>query len=243
MGALQTFAYATTFKGQLFMSLISSRESLQCTSPAFPNFIKTGTPLSATVFTLSPQIKLHMERRALLKHLTLIIGGVSIAPELAAKALANPHRALQNVPADRAALLAEMADTIIPDTDTPGAKAARVQDYIAVIVEECFPPARRTAFWADLANADAQCLQTQGKSFVDCSPAQRTAFFTQLQTEAKTHRGDTPHFFITLKDLALNGYFTSEIGATQALNYDPIPGGWIPDMPIDENTKAWTPLF
>ena len=46
-----------------------------------------------------------------------------------------------------------------------------------------------------------------------------------------------------LKELTLHGYFTSEIGATKALNYDPIPGVWIPDLPIDENTKAWTPMF
>lgn len=180
-----------------------------------------------------------MQRRDALKKTALFIGSIAIAPELLAKALADPAPTLARLPADRLALLAEMADTILPDTDTPGAKAAKVQDYIAVVVEDCFPPDKRPLFWNGLEAAEKQCIATNGKSFVDCSVAERTAFFTKLQAEQR----DGDSFWRQLKGLTLNGYFTSEIGATQALNYDPIPGGWIPDMKIDDNTKAWTPVF
>lgn len=188
-----------------------------------------------------------MQRREALKRTALFIGGIAIAPELLAKALADPYPTLSRLPADRLALLAEMADTILPDTDTPGAKAAKVQDFIAVVVEDCFPPDERSAFWNGLESTDKQCAAAQGKSFVDCSPAERTAFFQKLQADAKntpssgSGRGEA--FWRQLKGLTLHGYFTSEIGATQALNYDPIPGGWVADMVIDANTKAWTPLF
>jgi len=81
---------------------------------------------------------------------------------------------------------------------------------------------------------------------VQCTAAQRIAFFSELQAAAKKESdrqsGKQP-FFNTLKGLTIGGYFTSEIGATQALAFDPIPGGWIPDMLIDANTKAWTPMF
>ena len=186
-----------------------------------------------------------MNRRYAIKQFALILGGVTITPDLMAKALANATTTLSVIPADKLVLLAEMADTIIPDTDSPGAKAAQVQEYIAVVVQDCFPPERRDAFWRDLAAADDQCKALNGKGFVDCDAVQRTAFFNQLQQEAKEKPSfqQSPSFWITLKDLTLNGYFTSEIGATQALAYDPIPGGWIPDMKIDENTKAWTPIF
>jgi len=186
-----------------------------------------------------------MDRRYAIKQVALILGGISIAPEVMAKALANATNTLAAVLADNLILLAEMADTILPDTDTPGAKAAKVEEYIAVIVQDCFPPDRRDAFWRDLAAADNQCKALNRKGFVDCDLVQRTAFFNQLQQEAKDQPAfqQAPSFWITLKDLTLNGYFTSEIGATQALAYDPIPGGWIPDMKIDENTKAWTPMF
>jgi Gluconate 2-dehydrogenase subunit 3 len=177
--------------------------------------------------------------------MAVLLGGVLVTPALLANALDRADQTLQTVAEDHLALLAEMADTIIPDTDTPGAKAAKVQEYIAVIVQDCFPPERRDAFWRDLAITDQQCKALNGKGFVDCNADQRTAFFNQLQQQAKEQPAFTQvaPFWTTLKDLTLNGYFTSEIGATQALNYDPIPGGWIPDMPIDENTKAWTPVF
>ena len=180
-----------------------------------------------------------MQRREALKKTALLIGSIAIAPELLAKALNDPYPTLSRLPADRLTLLAEMADTILPDTDTPGAKAAKVQDYIAVVVEECFPPEQRRVFWSGLEAADQQCIAMNGKSFVDCSLAQRTTFFQKLEAEQK----DGDSFWRQLKGLTINGYFSSEIGATQALNYDPIPGGWVPDMLIDANTKAWTPVF
>jgi hypothetical protein len=182
-----------------------------------------------------------MQRREALRHISLLFGGVAIAPEIFANALAHPDRTLARLPAERVALLAEMADTILPNTDTPGAKAAKVQDYIAIVVEECLPPAKRDAFWQGLEAADKQCVAAHGKSFVDCSATERANFFTQLQAAAKKEKGDT--FWTQLKGLTLSGYFTSEIGATQALAYDPIPGGWVPDMKVDNNTKAWTPMF
>ncbi|MBK7936556.1 MAG: gluconate 2-dehydrogenase subunit 3 family protein [Lewinellaceae bacterium] len=185
-----------------------------------------------------------MQRREALKKATLFIAGIAISPELIAKALADPSPTLARQPADRLALLAEMADTILPDTDTPGAKAAKVHEFIAVVVEDCLSPERRDAFWNGLQFTEQQCIATQGKSFVDCSREQRNAFFRQLQAEAKSAPNDAGEpFWYQLKGITLHGYFTSEIGATQALNYDPIPGGWIPDMIIDDNTKAWTPVF
>ena len=187
-----------------------------------------------------------MQRREALKKVALLIGGVSLAPEILAKALANGAATLAQFPADRLALLAEMADTILPDTDTPGAKAAKVQHFIAIVVQDCFPTEKRDFFWAQLDAADVQCKATQGMGFVDCPPAQRNAFFTELEAAGKKEmqaQPGTASFFRTLKNLTIGGYFTSEIGATQALAFDPIPGGWIPDMIIDDRTKAWTPMF
>ena len=193
--------------------------------------------------TFSPSV---MHRREALKKVALLLGGVAIAPELLAKALANAPATLAKLPAERLALLAEMADTILPDTDTPGAKAAKVHEFIAVVVQDCFPPEQRDTFWTKLDAADMQCRAMQGKGFLECTSEQRIAFFTALQVSAKieqTQQADGPSFFPLLKNLTIGGYFSSEIGATQALAFDPIPGAWIPDMPVDANTKAWTPMF
>lgn len=186
-----------------------------------------------------------MLRRYAIRQIALLAGGITLAPAAVARALAKGDAILAEVPLTRLELLAEMADTIIPVTDTPGAKAAGVHEYIAVIVEDCFPSQRKADFWRELEQTDAQCLADQGKSFVNCDAAQRQAFFTKLQQAVQDSPNfpQAPAFFTTLKDLCVSGYFTSEIGATQALAYDPIPGGFIADMEIDENTKAWTPMF
>jgi hypothetical protein len=76
---------------------------------------------------------------------------------------------------------------------------------------------------------------------VQCTAAQRTAFLQKLEQESKNQ--PDPNFWRALKGLTLFGYFSSEIGMTQALAYDPIPGGWVPDLKIDANTKAWASMF
>lgn len=184
-----------------------------------------------------------MDRRDAIKKSIVLAGGIVIAPELLAKALENPVPYLQAVPASRIALLAEMADTIIPDTDTPGAKAAKVEEFIVVTVEACLPPKQRDAFWMWLDAAEKQCISTYGRSYTACTTDERNSLMRSLEAMTKTAPPDQPAFFSMLKSMTMHGYFTSEIGATQALNYDPIPGQWIADMPIDGNTKAWTPMF
>lgn len=186
-----------------------------------------------------------MQRRYALKQIAVLIGGVTITPEAMGRALDKATQTLETIPTDQVALLAEMADTILPDTDTPGAKAAKVHEYIVAIVQDCFPPERRDAFWRDLSIINDQCKAMHGQGFAECNGKQRVAFFENLehQTREQPVFRQSPPFWVTLKDLTLNGYFTSEIGATQALQYDPTPGGWIPDMLIDKNTKAWTSVF
>ena len=186
-----------------------------------------------------------MNRRESLQRIALVLGGVAIAPDLLAQAIAGPSATRQNTPEDRLHILDEMAETIIPTTDTPGAKAAKVGEFIVHAVEYCLPNDRKKRFWDDLDAAETACKRQMGKSFTSCSDTERTRFLQQLQAQ-KHAKGDDPSvpmFFTALKMLVLHGYFTAEIGATLALNYDPIPGGWKPDMLIEPDTKAWTPLF
>lgn len=182
-----------------------------------------------------------MFRRDVLKKTIVLAGSIVIAPELLAKALANPAPILQNLSSLQVEVLAEMADTIIPTTDSPGAKAAGVQGFIALAVESCFSSTQRDAFWAGLNTAEQQCEKEMGKGFVQCNEAERIQFLQKLEDAPAPKDG--PAFFQVLKELTLHGYFTSEIGATKALNYDPVPGVWIPDLSIDGDTKAWTPMF
>ena len=185
-----------------------------------------------------------MTRRESFQRIALLLGGAALVPSALAAALAPPSESMFFLPADRLALLDELSEAIIPTTDTPGAKAAEVGKFIIHAVENCLPADRKKRFWDELEAAEASCKQQTGKSFMECNDAERVAFLTWLQDQKRpATEQDIPSFFTGLKMLVLHGYFTSEIGATQALNYDPIPGGWIADMKVDANTKAWTPIF
>ncbi len=142
-------------------------------------------------------------------------------------------------------LLNEIADTIIPETDTPGAKQAKVGQFMATIVSDCYEPADQQRFMEGLTTLQAACEQTNGKSFQKCSLAQRTALLNTLDKEQREYQknkkpgsGQPNHYFRTIKDLTLWGYFSSEIGATQALRYVETPGRY-ETIDYKKGDRAW----
>ena len=118
-------------------------------------------------------------------------------------------------------LLAEVVETILPATDTPGAKAARVHMFVDLALARCVPAAARTAVLL--------ALRTLGAAFLAAAPDARWAQFAQVDAAA----------LALLQELTILGYFTSEIGATQALAYDPVPGGYRGCVPLAPGQKAW----
>jgi hypothetical protein len=134
-----------------------------------------------------------------------------------------------------------MIDQIIPETDTPGAKAARVNEFIDVILTEWAVDDERKDFLTGLADVDKQSNELFGKNFIDASPAQQ---FTLLRAMDETiaarsarrrrrHGNTIPEdldkqlrgdFFTVFKGITLHGYYTSEVGFTQELKLEIIPG-------------------
>lgn len=130
---------------------------------------------------------------------------------------------------DQIAFLNEVGETIWPKTDSPGAKEADVGSFMSVIVKDCYTPADRKVFTDGMATLEQRCKQENGKGFMHATPAQRTAFLTKLDQEAKDYmskrKGDQPvHYFRMMKELTLAGFYTSEIGAVKFLKYNPAPG-------------------
>jgi hypothetical protein len=142
------------------------------------------------------------------------------------------------------AYLDEVGDTILPATKTPGAKAARVGSFMAVMVRDCYKPGDQETFTKGLEQLEEASQKLNGKGFMESTPAQRTALLTALDTEqknyAKTKTPEQPnHYFRMIKELTLLGYFTSEVGATQALRYLPVPGKYVGDYPYKKGDRAW----
>ena len=147
-----------------------------------------------------------------------------------------------------------MIDQIIPATDTPGAKAARVNEFIDVILTEWAVDDERQNFLAGLAGVDQQTNELFGKNFVDASPAQQFALLRAMdesvaaaRARRRRHGNTIPDdrdnqlsgdFFAVFKGITLHGYYTSEIGFTQELNLQIIPGAHHGCVPLPAQKKA-----
>lgn len=166
--------------------------------------------------------------------------------------------------ADQDATVAELADTIIPTTGTPGAKAAKVNEIIDVILKDCYKEADQKRFLEGLAQTNKLSQDAYGKAFVQLDAPQRIEVVKKLEADAKDQKAKmnggksgtqadnapadaqmgkkkeqyTP-FFTILKDLTLTGYFTSEVGCTQALEYVAVPGRYDGCVPLKAGQKAW----
>ncbi len=174
-----------------------------------------------------------LNRREAVQRLTILLGGV-LSVQLSAALrgeVINPGASLP-VDDETKALLTDVADTIIPTTDTPGAKAAGAEQFILRVVRDCYRYDDQREFYAELSGLDAAAKASHGKGFSQLASAARGEV---LAAYAEKHRA----FFKSLRELTVAGYFTSEIGATKALAYLPIPGRFEGDVPLKQGQKTW----
>jgi hypothetical protein len=142
------------------------------------------------------------------------------------------------------ALLDDLGEIIIPATDVPGAKAVQIGAFIAMMIDDCYEQPDQTAFKDGLRSLAASYRTRFGEDFVSGSATQRTAFLNELDQEQKSkrvsNRPRTPlPFFRLLKELTILGYFTSEIGCTQALRFTEVPGRYDGCAPYRKGDRAW----
>ncbi|RXK56062.1 gluconate 2-dehydrogenase subunit 3 family protein [Oleiharenicola lentus] len=166
-----------------------------------------------------------LTRREALARLSFLLGGALIGGDTWLRGATVAGKTIgDNFSATDIALLDEIAETIIPTTATPGAKAAGVGAFMAMMVTDCYDDAHHAAFRAGLEKLRAE-------NFAAATPAARTARLNTLDAEQKAHTGTPAHFFKMMKQLTVLGYFTSEIGASQVLIYEEAPGRFDGNMP------------
>jgi hypothetical protein len=206
---------------------------------------------------------------------------------------------------DDVAFLDEIAETILPETNTPGAKAARTGAFMALMVTDTYDTPDQQVFREGMRALDQASREMNSAAFMSATPQQRLALLERLDREQKTYmdarwrarerertgaeatapetkaaEAETlepetpeekapeaylpdqrqesalgpdspaaaaitadapPHYFRMMKELALLGYFTSEIGCTQAQRYVEAPGRFDPCVPYNAGEKAWAP--
>lgn len=184
-----------------------------------------------------------MNRRDAVQRIGLLLG-TAVSPRLARAVEAGfaappAGQALRALSPAQGELVATLAEHIIPATDTPGARAARVHAFIDALLADIFTADERDRFVAALADVDARARAAAGAVFVDCPTAQQVAILEALERDAAAGGGGQP-FFPWLKELTLVGYYTSEIGATQELRYVHVAGRYDGDVPYDEVGRAYS---
>ncbi len=188
-----------------------------------------------------------MNRRDALERVALIMGGTIIGGAAFLQGCSNGNtKAMsgQLLTAAQIAFLDEIAETIIPTTDTPGAKAANVGKFMNTMVTDCYEEKDQKIFVDGIAEVDKSSIKMNGKPFLETSAQQRNSLLNSINKELKEYNekkkdGDPNHYFGMMKQLTLLGYFTSEIGATKALRYVAIPGKYEGCVPYNKGDKAW----
>ena len=184
--------------------------------------------------------RLDIDRREALRRAALLLGGVLSAPTIAgvlagcesrrADANTSARRALTS---DQRELVATMAEHILPETDTPGARAAGVHDFIDTMLSEYYPAKEKQLFIAGLADVDARSMRGAGQPFVRASATQQHELLEALDADP------TP-FFRMLKELTIVGYYTSQLGATQELKYVRVPGRFEGCVSFSTVGRTWS---
>ena len=157
-------------------------------------------------------VNLKIDRRAFVQLATTF--GLSLTvPSLAAKSPATP------LTADDWTLIGEVSELIIPTTDTGGALAAGVPDFVKMMLSEWFSAAERENFIAGMHEFSASAFKKYGTKFGELNASQKDQYFGELLATAEggATAPRTP-FVVLMKRLTIFGYYTSELGATTELH-------------------------
>jgi hypothetical protein len=153
------------------------------------------------------------------------------------------HRRVNDVPfrtldAAQQALVTDLTELIIPETDTPGAKSVKVAEFIDLLLTEWAPAEERAAVLAGLADIDARAAATGqggGPRFVALAPAQQAELLTALDAERREKSG-AGFAFGRLKAMTVYGYFTSRVVDEQVLKTQLFFGRYRGDVPFTPAT-------
>ena len=214
-----------------------------------------------------------IDRREAIKRVTVLLGGATLVGGSSLLAACAKDRTAASAgvgefTAADVALLDEIAETILPETSTPGAKAAKVGPFIALMVTDTYKPEDQAIFRAGLQQLEEASMKANNTGFMSATPAARLALLEQLDRDQKSRQDakeerekqqrrdfregreqkteeaekqdeEPRHYFRMMKELALLGYFTSEIGYTKAMRYMEAPGRFDPCVPYRAGETIW----
>jgi len=158
----------------------------------------------------------------------------------------SEQRVLKTLDPHQNATVTTIAEAIIPQTSTPGAKLARVNEFIDLILTEWYDEEEKSTFLTGLADVDSRTRELYGKNFVECGEKQQVEILQALDDEVaartedvrrRRNRPPEKNFFFMIKQLTLVGYYTSQIGFEQELHGEIIPSRHAGCVPLEEEAS------
>ncbi|MFH5833590.1 gluconate 2-dehydrogenase subunit 3 family protein [Halalkalibaculum sp. DA3122] len=190
-----------------------------------------------------------MNRRDALKQIALLSGGaLSMSTITAVMSGCSAETGTagytpQTLSSHQDELVTAISELIIPATDTPGAKAANVNQFIDKMLTDWNYENEREHFLAGLDGIDQTSRELHGSEFLELTEEQQISVLQQKEQEAKNDSmpdTDLKPFFAMMKEYTLVGYYTSEIGATQELEWNHVAGRYDGCYPYNEVGRAWS---
>ena len=194
-----------------------------------------------------------MNRRALMQRMALLLGASAIPAE--AFAAAKPRARKRFLTPAQFATLSTVADTMLPTTDTPGAVAAGVPAKLDGMLGTWAAPATRTLITDALGRIDTAAKTQKGKGFATLAPAVRAALLKSHDVAALKPAAAPPgapkvvffspityvadQGYLKLKELVINLYYYSEIGASKELIYEHVPGTYEPSIKLTPQSRPY----
>lgn len=199
-----------------------------------------------------------MDRREAIQKIAILLGGTLSAPTLMAmtrleQGIYTEGGVVLSLTEAQRRIVAEVAEMIIPKTDTVGAKDVGVPAFIEMMLKDCYTALEHQSFMEGV-------IALEKVQFMDMTAAQRTETLKKVEAETKqlmkarevkqTKMGDNDDkevmkaqpkgipFWRLMKELTLLGYFTSEAGTKASFDYVQIPSK-LEVIKLKPNQKAY----
>ncbi len=203
-----------------------------------------------------------MDRREAVKYISLLMGGTVVGGTAFLTGCKSDTAKPQNWDASEIAYLDEIAETILPQTSTPGAKAAKVGEFMKVMVTDCYEASHQDAFRKGMTQLNETSKEKYNRVFMELDPKERHALLVEMDAAAKKYQEEikkhnqeednkakadlkyvkqtkAPHYFTMMKQLTLLGFFTSEVGTKEARRHTPVPGRFDACIPYKKGDKSF----
>lgn len=176
-----------------------------------------------------------MNRRDLIKNIALISGGIFIGSNFLLTSCKNTEAGTQTLSEDLLKLLDEIAETIIPETETAGAKTTKVAEFISKVFQDIYTEEEQTDFIAALQMINDKANEKMGSDFVNLSAEKRAQLFNEIKNPKD--KG-----LLAIYQMVLYSYLTSEKGIKATFRYVPVPGKQEGDIPYKKGDKMFVGL-